>query len=158
MAHLTGAFLDTSVLLSGLIELGPASRSAQEIMTAVAQGRIRRPFTAWHCCLEFFAVATRLPEEFRLSPADAGRLVEEEVFGRFQVLQLPDGARHGFLKSLIQDRVAGGRVYDAHIGEIARRGGATLVVTENLRHVSSLASKELEVVDSATFARRLART
>jgi hypothetical protein len=35
--------------------------------------------TAWHCCLEFFSVATRLPPEFRVSPRDAATLVEEEV-------------------------------------------------------------------------------
>ena len=67
----TGVFLDTSILLAGLIELGPASGPAQELMAAVAGGRLRRPCTAWHCCLEFYAVSTRLPEEFRLSPADA---------------------------------------------------------------------------------------
>jgi predicted nucleic acid-binding protein len=155
MAVLTGAFLDTSVLLSGLIELGPSSRPAQEVMTTVAEGRLRRPRTAWHCCLEFFAVATRLPEEFRLSPADACRLVEEEILGRFQVLQLPDTARRSFFKTLALDRVGGGRVYDAHIGEIAQRSGAKLVITDNIRHFSSLASKGLRVVDSATFAKEL---
>jgi len=157
MALLTGAFLDTSVLLSGLIELGPASRSAQDVMTAVAEGRLRRPLTAWHCCLEFFAVATRLPEELRLSPADAHRLVEEEILGRFRVLQLPDAARHPFFKALSRDGVVGGRVYDAHIGEIAHQGGARLIVTDNIRHFSALVSKGLQVVDSATFAGRLGR-
>ena len=50
------AFFDTSVLLGGLIDLGPASAAAQQIMTAIAAGRVRQPHTAWHCCLEFYAV------------------------------------------------------------------------------------------------------
>ena len=46
MAVVTGVFLDTSVLPAGLIEMGPGSRSAQEVMTALAEGRLRRPRTA----------------------------------------------------------------------------------------------------------------
>lgn len=155
MARLTGTFLDTSVLLGGLVEMGPASRPAQEILTAVAEGRLRRSCTAWHCCLEFFAVSTRLPEEFRLSPADACRLIEEEIFGRFQVLELPDAARQPFLMGLAQGHLVGGRVYDVHIGEIARQAAATVVVTDNLRHFSFLSSKGVRVVDSAAFAAEL---
>ncbi len=158
MALVAGAFLDTSVLLAGLIELSPASRHAQEVMTAVAEGRARRPRTAWHCCLEFYAVATRLPEEYRLSPADAQRLIEEEIIKRFQVLQLPSESYVPFFRRLTGGRVIGGRVYDAHIGEIARQAGVKLVVTDNSRHFSFLVSAGVRVVDSATFARELAKS
>jgi predicted nucleic acid-binding protein len=158
LALIAGAFLDTSVLLAGLIELSPASRHAQEVMTAVAEGRARRPRTAWHCCLEFYAVATRLPEEYRLSPADAQRLIEEEIIKRFQVLQLPSETYVPFFRRLAGGGVIGGRVYDAHIGEIARRAGVKLVVTDNLRHFSFLESGGVRVVDSATFAKELAKS
>ena len=70
------AFFDTSVLLGGLIDLGPSSAPAQRLMTAVATGQLRRVHTAWHCCLEFYAVSTRLPEELRLHPRDAWRLID----------------------------------------------------------------------------------
>ena len=157
MAMVTGVFLDTSILVAGLIELGPASRPAQELMAAVAGGRLRRPCTAWPCCLEFYAVSTRLPEEFRLSTADAHRLIEEEVLARFRVIQLPDAARKAFFQLVAQERLIGGRVYDAHIGEIARRAGIRIVVTDNGRHFSSLLSKGVRVVDSATFANELGK-
>jgi len=49
---------------------------------AVAESPARRTLAAWHCRVEFYAVATRLPEESRLSPTDAGRLVEEELLAR----------------------------------------------------------------------------
>ncbi len=68
-------FLDTSVLLAGLIDFGPQSAPAQSLMHAVAEGQLPKPGTAWHCCLEFFSVATRLPPEYRLTPVDAARLV-----------------------------------------------------------------------------------
>ena len=62
-------FLDTSVLLGGLIYFGPQSAPAQSVMHALAEKQVSQPATAWHCCLEFYSVATRLPPEFRLTPS-----------------------------------------------------------------------------------------
>lgn len=129
---------------------------AQAVLRAVSEGPARRTFTAWHCCLEFYAVATRLPEEFRLSPADAGRLLEEELLGRLRVVELPVGARLGLVRHVVRERVAGGRLYDAHIAEAARRAGARLVVTDNVRHFSGLRAHGIPVLDSAACAAELA--
>ena len=139
--------------------MGEASAHAQTIMTGIAGGQIRPSLTAWHCCLEFYSVATRLPEEFRLAPEDALRLVEEEILARFEVRQLPEQARKPFLRSLEHERVVGGRVYDAHIAEIARLAGAKVVVTDNRRHFLSLARHGIRVLGTEEFARtaRLAR-
>ena len=62
-------FLDTSVLLAGLVDFGPQSAPAQSLLHAVAEKQVAGASTAWHCCLEFFSVSTRLPAEFRLTPA-----------------------------------------------------------------------------------------
>ena len=154
---MTRTFLDTSVLLGGLIELGPAGRPAQDVMAAVAEGQVRRPLTSWHCCLEFYAVATRLPEEFRLAPADALRLLEAEIFGRFEVTQLGKGRRLALLRDAVEDRVAGGRIYDAHIAEVARESRAKVVVTDNVRHFSGLVRHGVRVATSTVFATELKR-
>ena len=82
-------FLDTSVLLAGLVDFGPQSAPAQSLLHEVAERRVTAPATAWHCCLEFFSVATRLPPEFRVSPADAVRLLQEEILSRIAVHDLP---------------------------------------------------------------------
>lgn len=153
MAALTPAFLDTSVLVAGLIEIGEASEFPQRIMAAIAGGRVRHPVTAWHCCLELYSVATRLPEEFRLAPEDALRLLQEEVLARFEVRQLPEQARLPFLRTIEHERIVGGRVYDAHIAEIARLAGAKAVITDNRRHFSSLARHGIEVLSAEEFAR-----
>jgi predicted nucleic acid-binding protein len=153
VAPLTPAFLDTSILVAGLIEVGAASEFPQRIMTAIAGGQIRRAVTAWHCCLEFYSVATRLPEEFRLSPEDALRLVEEEVLARLDVQQLQERAREPFLRPLEQERIVGGRVYDAHIAEIARIANVKVVVTDNRRHFLPLARHGVRVLNAEEFAR-----
>jgi predicted nucleic acid-binding protein len=127
-------FLDTSVLLGGLMDFGPQSVPAQSILSAVAHRVLPRPATAWHCCLEFFSVATRLPAEFRLAPSDAERLLVEEVLPRFTVHDLPETDRATLFQAAAQDGIAGGRIYDAHIAGIARAAGASVIVTDNRRH------------------------
>lgn len=144
-------FLDTSVILGGLLELSGASDPAQRIMDAVAEGRLGRPHTAWHCCLEFYAVATRLPEEYRLAPADAGALLEGEILPRFHVHDLPPSARKHFLAGSVRERAAGGRIYDAHIAEVARRTRARVILTENVRHFAPLAKAGTRVMSAQEF-------
>jgi predicted nucleic acid-binding protein len=152
-----GVFLDTSVLLAGLIDFGPQSAPAQSLMHAVAEKTVSGPATAWHCCLEFFSVATRLPPEFRLGPGDAVRLMEEEVFARMAVHDLPAGDRRDFLRTAALDNTAGGRLYDAHIAEIARAAGAAVVVTDNRRHFLAALRHGLRVETPSEFLAGLKR-
>lgn len=144
-------FLDTSVLLAGLIDFGPQSAPAQSLLHAVAEGRVRAPSTAWHCCLEFFSVATRLPPEFRLAPADAVTLLEQEVFSRIGVHDLPGADRLAMLRAAAHDAISGGRIYDAHIAEVARAVRAAVIVTDNRRHFLSALRYDMRVETPTEF-------
>lgn len=144
-------FLDTSVLLGGLIDFGPQSAAAQRAMASVAEGGIKDAGTAWHCCLEFYSVATRLPPEFRLTPADAERLMREEILERVAIAELPSRERGRFLAAAARDDIAGGRVYDAHIAEIARAAGAGVIVTDNRRHFLTALKHGLKVQTPSEF-------
>ncbi len=155
MAGLKGVFFDTSVLVAGMIEFGRSSHHAQLLMDAVAAGRIQNPLTAWHCCLEFYSVTTRLPEEYRLEPEITLRFLREEVFARFSVHGLPVERREEFLVSAASQTTTGGRIYDAHIAEIARSAGAQLVATENRRHFTSLLRHGIRVLVSLELAEEL---
>lgn len=149
MAGLRGAFFDTSVLVAGVIDLGAQSQCPLLLMDAIADGRIERPLTAWHCCLEFYSITTRLPEEYRLEPQIALRFLREEIFPRFSIHGLPAELREEFLVSAAREGTTGGRIYDAHIGEIARQAGAQLVATENRRHFTPLLRHGIRVLVSA---------
>lgn len=148
-------FLDTSVLLAGLIDFGPQSAPAQSVMHSVAEQRVENAATGWHCCLEFFSVATRLPPEFRITPADACLLLDQEVFARFAVHDLPHSARLGMLQAAARDGVAGGRIYDTHIAETARAANATVIVTDNRRHFLSALRYGIRVETPAEFVAAL---
>lgn len=151
MALVIKAFFDTSILLAGLIELGETSEFPQRLMDGVAADRVRRPCTAWHCCLEFYSVSTRLPEEFRLEPEEALRLIEEELLARFQVHQLPGEGRKNLFRFAVRDKVMGGRIYDSHIAEIAKFAGVNLVVTENRRDFMGLLRHGIRLLSAAEF-------
>ncbi len=144
-------FLDTSVLLAGLVDFGPQSAPAQALLHAVAERQIPTAATAWHCCLEFFSVSTRLPPEYRLSPADAAQLLDAEVFGRMGVHDLPPADRLPMLKAAAQDGTAGGRIYDTHIADVARAAGASVVVTDHRRHFLASLRHGLRVQTPAEF-------
>jgi predicted nucleic acid-binding protein len=145
-------FLDTSVILAGLVDFGPQSAAAQSVLHGVAQKMVARPATAWHCCLEFYSVSTRLPLEFRLTPAEASRLLTKEIFDRFAIHDLPTGDRLALVRTAVQDGVTGGRIHDAHIAEIARAAGATVIVTDNRRHFVGALRHGIRVETPAEFA------
>lgn len=146
------AFFDTPVFVAGLIAAGPASADARRVLEFVAAGRVAQPLTAWHCCLEFYAVTTRLPEEIRLRPTVAARLVEEEILARFRVLHMPEAHHREFFRAAALEPIVGARIYDTHIAEIALQAGARIVVTENRRDFTPLLRRGVRVLGSAEFA------
>ena len=147
-----GVFLDTSVLLEGLIELR-RDAAARRVWRAIVSKRITGAATAWHCCLEFYSVATRLPGEVRLAPPDALILIEEELLARLEIRDLPSRSRLPLLRAAATEGIAGGRIYDAYIGEIARHAGADVVVTQNRRHFTSLLRYGVRVVTAEEFSK-----
>ena len=148
-------FLDTSVLVAGLVDFGPQSAPAQTLLHAVAEKQISAVGTAWHCCLECFSVLTRLQPEFRVTPVDAAKLVEEEIFARMTVHDLPTADRLPMVKAAARDGIGGGRIYDAHIADVARAAGASVVVTDNRRHFVSALRHGIRVETPAEFAATL---
>ena len=151
MALVGPVFFDTSILLAGLVEMGEASAPAGRILDEIARGTVPQPLTAWHCCLEFYSVATRLPAGLRLEPELARRLIDDEILGRFEVYDLPRDSRSRFFADAAGNRVTGGRVYDAHIAEIARLAGARVVVTDNQRHFEALVRHGIQVQSGAEY-------
>ncbi len=157
MALLGPVFLDSSILVAGLIDFGDGSGQddPQRVLDAVVAGRVPKGQTAWHCCLEFYSVATRLPAEYRLTPEAARRLLDSVVFRDLEVHGLPAARRKALLDDCISDRVVGGRVYGRHIGAVAVAADARILVTENGRHFASLLRQGVEVLSAREFLDRL---
>ena len=140
----------------GADRLRPQSAPAQSVMHAVAQNTVRGAATAWHCCLEFFSSprgASRVPPHASRCDAPAGcggsradRGLRPSVRRSAQVSE--SGVR-GW------DR--GGRIYDAHIADIARAAGAPVVVTDNRRHFMAALRHGLRIETPAEFLTAMSR-
>jgi predicted nucleic acid-binding protein len=152
MALASAVFFDTSILISAFIEMGETPSPSEAALDAITRQLVHRPLTAWQCVLEFYAVATRLPASVRLDPKLAGSIVRNQILERFEVCELPSDAHRAFIEAIVGARIAGGRVYDAHIAEAARLAGAELVVTENRRHFVPLMRYGIRVLTAEEFA------
>lgn len=96
-------------------------------------------------------MATRLPEEYRLSPEIAQEFVDEEIIGRLSIEVLDRTGQGEFFKAATRQKMHGGRIYDFHIGRIALAHQATVIVTENKKHFLNFESKELDVLTAREF-------
>ena len=97
---------------------------------------------------EAYAVLTRMPAPFRLSPADAVGLLRAN-FGRTKTVALGASDYWRLLGRAPAESIAGGRTYDALIAACARKGRAVELLTLNQRHFEQFAGEGLRVVDPA---------
>ena len=84
--------------------------------------------------VEAYAVLTRLPPPHRLSPRDAWRLIADNFVEQAAVVALESDGYVEVVRSTAAEELAGGRTYDAVIGECARLGRAKTLLTFNRRH------------------------
>jgi predicted nucleic acid-binding protein len=106
--------------------------AANEIERRLA--RSERLVVAAHSLAETYAVLTRLPAPHRLAPADAWSLVKANFVDHATVASLDAAAYSTLLRRLAALGIAGGRTYDALIGECAQRARVDALLTLNPRH------------------------
>ena len=97
-------------------------------------------------------IPAQLRERARCSAgAEAVLLLKEEVFSRMTVHDVPASDRMPMLQAAARDGTAGGRIYDAHIADVARSVHADVVVTDNRRHFVSALRHGMGVETPAEF-------
>ena len=67
------------------------------------------------------------------------------------VHDLPPAERLSLLLAAAHDSTSGGRIYDAHIAEVARAAGADIIVTDNRRHFLAALRHGIRVETAAEF-------
>jgi predicted nucleic acid-binding protein len=84
--------------------------------------------------IETYAVLTRLPPPHRFAAADAWALIEANFVANVTIKALDATTCVDLLRRGATQDLAGGRTYDAVIGECARLAGAAVLLTFNRRH------------------------
>lgn len=102
--------------------------------------------TAAHALAESFAVLTRLPAPYRISPADALALLDRNFIGRTRVVALDVHGYHALLRRAGSEGISGGRIYDAVIAACALKARAATLLTFNASHFEGYSAAGLAVV------------
>jgi hypothetical protein len=100
--------------------------------------------------VEAYAVLTRLPSPHRLSPQTALTLLENNFLKLGTVVALNAKSYERLLLRAPENNVAGGRTYDAVIGECAEQGRASTVLTFNAEDLTAL-GQDFDVVVPGTI-------
>ena len=124
--------LDSSVLVAALVEDQPQHEACLRLLG--------RKSVAWtHALSETFATLTGGRLGLRLGPDVAAELIESSLVPRLKMVEL---TRNDILKALRHANAAGvrgGAFYDYLHLAAARKSGATVLYTLNLRHFAALA-------------------
>lgn len=113
---------DTSVLVPAMANWHPASAAMRSVLdehhvTAAAA----------HVMFECYSVLTRMPHDQQVRPAIAGAALD--ALG-WTPISLSGDEQAALISRCAAANISGGAVYDALVGETARRHGMTLLTSD----------------------------
>jgi predicted nucleic acid-binding protein len=124
--------VDTNCMIAAIAAWDKRHAEASaEIKVRLARGE--QMTIAAHALAESYSVLTRLPVPYRLTPTTAYGLLASTFLARGSVFALDAPGHVEVLQEEAKNDVSGGRIYDAIIGECARRAGASVLLTFNRR-------------------------
>lgn len=146
-------FVDTSCIVAAVCAWHSHHlRAAAEIERRI--GAREHLATAAHALAETYAVLTRIPAPYRLSPADALALLEGNFIDGAQIVALDAGGYRALLRRASKEGISGGRTYDALIAECALQAKAAVLLTFNAAHFANLEAAGIRVVVPAVESRQ----
>jgi predicted nucleic acid-binding protein len=125
--------LDTATLIAAML---PDHVHHADAYPWLAQGKsgALEFLASGHSVAEVYSVLTRLPRMPRIGPADARKLLEENVTSRARLITLSGSDYTALIAELSQRGVIGGAVYDAVIAKAAELAQVDRLVTLNEAH------------------------
>jgi predicted nucleic acid-binding protein len=119
-------------------------RAVQEIARRLDRGEPM--IAAAPALVEAYAVLTRLPAPYRLSPTDALALLESNFISTTQIAVLDGKSYRTLLRQAPADGIVGGQTYDAVIASCALHAKVATLLTFNEQHFASFRAKGIEVI------------
>ena len=131
-------FCDTSVLVAACVGQHPHFARAHPLLAAVKRGEHEGCISA-HTLAELYSVLTSLPVTPRITPAEAVRMIAQNVEALFRMVPVTAAMYRRALQQCEARGLAGGAVYDALLIECARSASVDRIYTFNLRDFHRLA-------------------
>jgi predicted nucleic acid-binding protein len=136
-------YADTNVLMAACVEEHPHHLQAFELLAKVKSSALQG-FISSHTLAEFYSVLTRAPFIPRVHPAEAGRLLEDNILPHFELVTLSPEDYKSVLAGCAKAGLIGGVVYDALHLHCAQKAGCKRIYTFNVRDFRALAPTELQ--------------
>ena len=136
------AYFDTNLLVAASVEDHPHHIPAFDLVKAVQQGTLQGCIVT-HGLAEFYSVITRAPFTPRVHPAEAGRILDENILPFFELVALSAGDYKAVLRSCSAAGIIGGAVYDALHLHSAEKANCDRIYTFNVKDFRALASSAL---------------
>ena len=136
------AYLDTNVLIAASIQDHPHHVPAFDLLKGIPQGSLQGCISA-HGLAEYYSVITRAPFTPRVHPADAGRLIDENILPFVELITLEPDDYKAVLRSCAAAGLVGGVIYDALHLRAAEKANCDRIYTFNVKDFRALASSEL---------------
>lgn len=136
-------FFDTSVLVAASVSSHSHHVQALPALQRVMANR-DRGFFGTHSIAEVFSALTRLQVVPRIHPAEATRMVEENLLPHFEIVPL---AKSDYLKAMnlmANGGWVGGKIYDALLLCCAAKVNVDRIYTFNLKDFRLLAPTSLQ--------------
>jgi predicted nucleic acid-binding protein len=127
------ALLDSATLIAAML---PGHVHHADAYPWLARGKAGafEFFVSGHSLAEVYSVLTRLPRTPRIGPAEAWRLLEENVISSASLITLSGSDYAALIAELSQRGVIGGTVYDAVIAKAAELAQVDRLITINDAH------------------------
>lgn len=130
-------FFDTNVLVAASEQTHPHHGPAFQALSRVATKKDEGCMSV-HSIAETYAALTRLPVQPRIHPAEAARMIADNIVPNFQMMPISRKDYLEALKTVADGGWSGAKIYDALILGCAARSGAERIYTFNLADFKQL--------------------
>lgn len=135
-------FFDTTVLVAAAAQSHPHYAQALPAVRRVVDRKDKGFFSA-HSIAEVFAALTRLPVQPRIHPAEAQRIILENLLPNFELVPLATEDYVAALNTVSSKGWSGAKIYDALLLRCAAKCAADRIYTFNLGDFRQLAQAEM---------------
>jgi len=134
-------YCDTNVLIAAGIEAHSHHQQAVELLNPVWKGEVSA-CTSSHAIAEYFAVMTRLPCRPKIHPADADRMLQDDILPFFSWVELSAEEYRQALAMCLRANRPGAVIFDGLHLLSAQKAGCDRLYTFNVKDFRALAAPE----------------
>ncbi len=131
-------FFDTSVLVAASVQQHPHHPQAHAIVSLSLKNSSQL-FISLHSVAEIYSALTRLPVQPMIHPAEATRILEENILPNFKTVPLERRDYRAVLATVTSGGWRGARIYDALLLRCAEKRDCERIYTFNLEDFRALA-------------------